>query len=82
MLKNVELHGLSEGSALADGNNITFRNIYKARGAVSCQLVMALFESTVDRVGNVSTGSPQFLNIMKLLTYGTWEHTGGNLGEQ
>jgi hypothetical protein len=76
VLKNVEFDGLGKRSALADGNNITFRYIYKARGAVSCQLVVALFKST--QIGSKGRNS----KIIDLLTYDTWRHTGGNLGER
>lgn len=46
-LDNVEADGLGEGSALADGNDVTFLNTGEGWGAVSGEVLVSLLESVV-----------------------------------
>ena len=46
-LDNVEADGLGEGSALADGNDVTFLDTGECGGAVSGKVLVSLLESVV-----------------------------------
>lgn len=46
-LDNVEADGLGEGSALADGHDVTLLNTGEGGGAVSGQVLVSLLESVV-----------------------------------
>ena len=50
VLKDVELDGFSEGSALANSNHITLSDIGKARRAVDRHIGVPLLESGVKAV--------------------------------
>lgn len=47
VLNNVESNSLSQRSALADGNDITFTHVRESRGAMYGQISVLLSETTI-----------------------------------
>lgn len=65
MLNHVELHGLSKGSALANGNNITLRHVGEGGRAVDRDVVVSLGKTSVlgDILQIISTNNNGSLHL-------------------
>lgn len=57
MLEHVEAHGLGQGPALPDGDDVTLLDVLPAGSAVHRHVLVALLEPLVCMIGKVTRGA-------------------------